>query len=319
MSSLAPLIRTILAKPWIWAYIAALVVWLATVIFTSGQAAGGLLTAAFTFGSFFTLVGIGQMFVITLGPGNVDLSIPGTMVLAATISIKTMDGDPALIPVGLALAIIVGILVGMANFALIRLLRIPPIIATLSSSFIILSVAIVWNRGLRIKPPEILGDFPSADLIGIPLIALLVIVIATVMHVVLNRTTYGRSVTAIGQNARAARLSGVRVDRVRLTAYVACAVLASISGFLLASFSGGAALNMGDPYLLASIAVVVIGGTSVAGGFGNVPGLWGASLFLFLLAAMLNTFGLGEGVRQVLTGAIVIVVIVAASFRKAPE
>jgi ribose transport system permease protein len=241
------------------------------------------------------------------------------MVLAATISIKTMDGDPALIPVGLALAIIVGVLVGMANFALIRLLRIPPIIATLSSSFIILSIAIVWNRGLRIKPPEILGDFPSQDLVGIPLIALLVIVIATIMHVVLNRTTYGRSVTAIGQNARAARFSGVRVDRVRLTAYVGCAVFASISGFLLASFSGGAALNMGDPYLLASIAVVVIGGTSVAGGFGNVPGLWGASLFLFLLAAMLNTFGFGEGVRQVLTGAIVIVVIVAASFRKAPE
>ena len=75
---------------------------------------------------------------------------------------------------------------------------------------------------------------------------------------------------------------------------------------------------MGDPYLLTSIAVVVIGGTSVAGGDGNVPGLWGA-LFLFLLAAMLNTFGIGEGVRQVLTGVIVILVIVAASFRRAPE
>ena len=76
---------------------------------------------------------------------------------------------------------------------------------------------------------------------------------------------------------------------------------------------------MGDPYLLTSIAVVVIGGTSVAGGFGNVPGLWGASLFLFLLTAMLNTFGVGEGVRQVLTGVIVILVIVAASFRRTSE
>ena len=83
------------------------------------------------------------MFVITLGPGNVDLTIPATMVLAATISIKTMDGDPAMIPIGLALTIAVGVLVGVANYALIRLLRIPPIIATLSSSFIILSIAIV--------------------------------------------------------------------------------------------------------------------------------------------------------------------------------
>jgi ribose transport system permease protein len=119
----------------------------------------------------------------------------------------------------------------------------------------------------------------------------------------------------------------VHVQRVRFTAYVVSAVLAALAGFLLASFSGGAALNMGSPYLLTSIAVVVIGGTSVAGGDGNVPGLWGAALFLFLLSAMLNTFsdtiaalGLGsEGVKQILTGAIVILVIVLASFRRAPD
>ena len=75
----------------------------------------------------------------------------------------------------------------------------------------------------------------------------------------------------------------------------------------------GAALNMGEEYLLSSIAVVVIGGTSVAGGYGNVPGLWGAALFLFLLVTMLNTFGAGAGVRLVLTGLIIIGVIVAAS------
>jgi ribose transport system permease protein len=240
------------------------------------------------------------------------------MVLAATISIKTMDGDPAMVPIGLALAVAVGAIVGVFNFALIRVLRIPPIIATLSSSFIILSVAIVWNRGLRIKPPDNLADFSGWDVLGMPVIALIVIGLAAFMHVVLERTRYGRSVTAIGQNPRAARLSGVQVERVRITAYVSCAVFASLAGFLLASYSGGPALNMGDPYLLISIAVVVIGGTSVAGGDGNVPGLWGAAMFLFLLAAMLNTFGIGEGVRQVLTGTIVIVVIVAASFRRAP-
>jgi ribose transport system permease protein len=314
-----PGLRRLLLKPWIWAYMAAVIVWLVTVATTSGQATFGLLNAALTFGSFFALVGIGQMYVITLGPGNVDLSIPSTMVLAATISIKTMDGDPAMIPVGLVLTFVVGIVVGIANFALIRLLRIPPIIATLSSSFIILSIAIVWNRGLRIKPPEILGDFPGTDVLGVPLVAMLVIGIAAVMHVVLHRTRYGRSVTAIGHNPRAARLAAVQVDRTRLVAYVSCAVFASLAGFLLASYSGGPALNMGDPYLLISIAVVVIGGTSVAGGDGNVPGLWGAAMFLFLLAAMLNTFGIGEGVRQVLTGIIVIVVIVVASFRRAPE
>jgi ribose transport system permease protein len=65
--------------------------------------------------------------------------------------------------------------------------------------------------------------------------------------------------------------------------------------------------------------VAMIGGTSVAGGFGNVPGLWGASLFLFLLVTMLNTYGLGAGPRLILTGAIIILVIVAASYRRQRE
>ena len=77
----------------------------------------------------------------------------------------------------------------------------------------------------------------------------------------------------------------------RFVTYVLCAVLAALCGFLLSCFSGGAALNMGAEYLLTSIAVVVIGGTAVAGGFANVPGIWGASLFLFLVVSMLNTYG----------------------------
>ena len=73
---------------------------------------------------------------------------------------------------------------------------------------------------------------------------------------------------------------------------------------------------MGEQYLLTSIAVVVIGGTSVAGGFANVPGLWGAALFLFLVVTMLNTYGFGAGIRYLATGLIIIAVIVAASGRR---
>ena len=85
-----------------------------------------------------------------------------------------MDGAAAMIPVGLGLALAVGLVVGVINYALIRLLRIPPIIATLSSSFIFQSAAIWYNRGLRVKPPEPLADFTTAKIAGIPVIALLV-------------------------------------------------------------------------------------------------------------------------------------------------
>ena len=309
MSALAGILR----QPWLWAWFGALAVWLATAAFTGGRGSGEVLSAAMTFGAFFVIVALGQMFVITLGPGNVDLSIPACMTLAGTVAMKTMDGTAALIPLGLVLALGIGACVGVINYALIRLLRIPPIIATLSSSFIFQSAAIWWNRGLRVKPPEPLADFTTAKIAGVPVIALFVILLALVGHVLLTRTIFGRGVVAIGQNMRAAHLAGVKVERIRAATYVMCATLAGLCGYLLSAFSGGAALNMGEEYLLSSIAVVVIGGTSVAGGFANVPGLWGAALFLVLLVTMLNTFGAGAGVRLVLTGLIIIGVIVAAS------
>ncbi|MEM7445183.1 MAG: ABC transporter permease [Pseudomonadota bacterium] len=309
-------LRRYFTRPWIWSYLAAAGTWLGIMAFTGGQGGGEVLSAALTFGTFFALVAIGQMFVITLGPGNVDLSIPATMTLAGTIAMKTMDGSDAMIPVGLAVALATGLAVGVGNFALILLLRIPPIIATLSSSFIVQSTAIWWNRGLRVRPPETLSDFAVAQIFGVPILAILVILLAIIMHIVLTRTVFGRSVTAVGQNQRAAYLAGIKVEQVRFKTYVMSAIFAATCGYFLAAFSGGAALNMGQEYLLSSIAVVVIGGTSVAGGFGNVPGLWGASLFLFLLVTMLNTFGLGAGPRLILTGAIIILVIVAASSPK---
>ena len=307
------LLRRTFQPPWLWAWLGALAVWLATATFTQGRGSTEVLSAAMTFGAFFVIVALGQMFVITLGPGNVDLSIPACMTLAGTVSMKTMDGSAAMIPIGLVIALGIGAGVGTINYALIRLLRIPPIIATLSSSFIFQSVAIWWDRGLRVKPPTVLGDFMTTKMAGVPVIAVVVIFLAVAGHVLLTRTIYGRSVVAIGQNMRAAHLAGVQVERIRAVTYVMCATLAGLCGYVLSAFSGGAALNMGEEYLLSSIAVVVIGGTSVAGGFANVPGLWGAALFLFLLVTMLNTFGAGAGVRLVLTGLIIIGVIVAAS------
>jgi ribose transport system permease protein len=303
-------------KPWLWAFAAAFAVWLATIGFTGGRGGGAVLTAAFTFATFFVIVGIGQMFVITLGPGNVDLSIPATITLAGSVATKVMDSQNSMIAVGLLAALACGIAVGCANYALIRVLRIPPIIATLSSSFIVQSTAIAYGRGLRVKPPSWLADFTTSRVFEVPVLAIVVIGLATIMSVVLHRTTYGRSVLAIGQNARAARLAGIPVGRIRFATYVLSAVLASLCGYLLSGFSGGASLNMGEEYLLASIAVVVIGGTSVAGGFSNLPGLWGAALFLFLVVTMLNTYGLGAGIRYLATGLIIIAVIIAAGSHK---
>ncbi len=308
---------TLVSKPWIWSFGAAILVWITTVLFTGGSSSVGLSQATLTFAAFSVIVGIGQMFVITLGPGNIDLSVPATMTLSGTLALKVMDVQDSMIAIGLLISILVGIAIGVGNYALIKLLRIPPIIATLSMSFIVQSFAIWTNRGLRIKPPDMLSDFSTSYTFGIPNVALVALVLSLGAWVLLEKTIYGRWISAIGQSGFAARMAGIPVDGTRFITYVLCAVLAAVSGYLLASFSGGAALNMGAEYLLMSIAVVVIGGTAVAGGNSNVPGIWGASLFMFLVVSMLNTYGFGAGVRLILTGVIIIAVILAAGGRRA--
>ncbi|MBN9058740.1 MAG: ABC transporter permease, partial [Rhizobiales bacterium] len=195
---------------------------------------------------------------------------------------------------------------------LIRVLRIPPIIATLSSSFIVLSIDIAYGRGLQIKPPPAFADFTNIQILGIPILAIGGVLFACLAGIALQRMIYGRSVLAIGQNMRAAWLAGIPVERIRFLTYTLSGALGGINGALLAGYFRGASVDIGNEYLLSSIAVVVIGGTSVAGGKANVPGIWGASLFLVLLLTMLNTFGVSAGVRLLLTGLIIVGVITAA-------
>ena len=304
------------ARPWFWAYAAAALAFAATVALTGAGGAGGLLMATLTFASFSVLAGLGQMAVITMGPGNVDLSIPAVMTLAGTLSLKLMDGGEGTEFRGLLAALGVGVAAGAVNYALIRLLRIPPIIATLSASFVFQSVAIWSNRGLRIKPPDTLAAFSTGSTLWVPNLAWASLAAALIFWVLIERSIYGRRLSALGQNLRAARLAGVPVEGVRAATYLLCAVMAGLAGFLLSCFSGGAALNMGAEYLLMSIAVVVIGGSSIAGGNSNVPGIWGAAMFMFLIVSMLNSYGLGSGVRLIMTGVIIIAIVTAASGRR---
>jgi ribose transport system permease protein len=312
----APRRFSLMSRPWVWSYVAALCVWLVTIWNSGGQGGGQILTAAFSFGAFTVLVSLGQMFVITTGPGNVDLSIPSTIALSSAVSMLVMNESSAMILPGLAAAIGVGVVIGSFNFGLIRLLRIPPIIATLASSLLVMSVAISIGRGLKIKPPVPYADFVTATYFGVPVLALVTLVLAFVAQIVLERTVYGRAVSAVGQNQRAAHLAGLSVERTRFLTYILSAALAGLTGALIAGFAGGNSLDQGEEYLLLTIAVVVIGGTSVAGGRASVPGIWGAALFMFLLVAMLNAAGAGAGPRLLLTGLIIIAVISVAGGEK---
>ena len=308
--------RTILKQPWIWSYLGALLVWLAAIAFTHGYGAGGMLTAGLALAVFSVITGVAQMFVITLGPGNVDLSLPANIGIASEVAMKVMDGSDSMTALGLLAALLSGLGVGFGNYLLIWLLRIPPIIATLSASFIIQSVGISYGRGLQIKPPPGFADFTTSQIVGIPWLAMGTFILTILFGILLHRTIFGRSVLAIGQNPRAAWLAGIKVERTRCLTYLLSGALGGICGALLAGYFRGSSLEIGDEYLLASIALVVIGGTSVMGGKANLSGLWGAGLFLVLLLTMLNTFGVSAGIRYIVTGLVIIGVIVAAGGEK---
>src|SRR5919109_2867907 len=115
-------VGVLFARPWIWSFLGALLVWLATITFTGGYGAGGMITAALSLAAFMVIVGIGQMFVITLGPGNVDLSLPANIGLASAVAMKVMDGSDSMVAVGLLAALASGLAIGLINYLLIRAL-----------------------------------------------------------------------------------------------------------------------------------------------------------------------------------------------------
>lgn len=304
-----------LDAPWALSFAGAVLVWAATVGFFGLPVAANVLETALVYGIFMVLVGLGQMLVITSGTGNIDLSVPSTIALAGVIGMHVMNGSDARIALGIVAVIGVGLAVGLANYALIRLLRIPPIIATLSSSFIIQSVAITQGGNLP-APPAALGSFATGRLLHIPYLALAAVVLSLLIALLMHRSVYGRRLSAVGQNARAAWLAGVNVHRTRCTAYVLSAIIASLAAVCLAAVAGGAALDMGVEYMLISIAVVVIGGTLVTGGKASILGVWGASMFLFMMTSILNAVGADAGVRSLVYGVLIIAVTAVAGGQK---
>lgn len=304
-------------RPWIWSFLGALTVWGLTSAFVGGRGAAASLAVALQFASFTVIVGIGQMLVITAGPGNIDLSIPGVMTLAGYLAIGLMNGADGGLVTGLAAGLAVGLVAGLFNLLLIQILAIPPMVGTLAAGFVFQSMAIAYSRHSHAKPAPALVDFVNAHLLGLPLIALVFMALTALVAEMLRRSVFGRSLLAIGQNRRAARLAGVAVGRSIALVYVLAAMASALAGMLLAASSGGAALNMGNEYLLTSIAVVVLGGTAISGGQAAPAGLWGAAALLDLVVTMLNVFQVGAGLRYVVTGLIIIAVLALARGRAA--
>jgi ribose transport system permease protein len=299
--------------PWIWVYLGSILMWVAISV-VNGRVNLGVISAVFALAPFLVLVGIGQMFVISLGNGHTDLTVPNILSLSAFTSTLVI-GTSGSILAGLATAAVLAAAAALLNTGIIVGLRVPPMVATLAAGLILQSATTaVAGRGGVLADPE-LSDFTHFTPWGISLLGVLCVLVTLFFWFVLRHTTYGRRALAVGQSQLAAVFSGIPVGRVVLISYFICALLAATAGTLLGSFSAPS-LTIGDPYLLNSIAVVVLGGSLIAGGRSNLPGIWGAALFLLLLNTLLNTLNISVASQNIVKGALIILVLALVGAEK---
>lgn len=243
------------------------------------------LTNFFSYNTIFSLLALGQTFVIMTG--GIDISVGSLAALSAVIAARM--SPYGLFP-ALGAVIIVGAVVGLINGLAITRLRIPPFIATLAMLIGIRGMALVVSGGATISA-DANNDFQtiySGSLLGIPVPICLLIVAFMIGSLVLNYSRFGRQVLAVGGNEEATRLMGLPVDRTKLLVYVINGILAGIAGMLLAAqtFSGNP--NEAVGWELNAIAAVIVGGTLLTGGKGTVFGSLVGAMLLGLILSVLN-------------------------------
>ncbi|CVI64030.1 ABC transporter permease (plasmid) [Agrobacterium leguminum] len=301
-----------LRVPWIWSLLGIALLW-AIMAATRGNFGPQLITAALMPASFLVLVAVGQSFAMMTGAGNVDLSISSTITLSAFITINLIGGSDGMVAVGILVGVLIGACVGISNAMLILWLKIPAIIATLASGYVVYSLSLLQNHGLatNLVAPSLLA-LTKGWTAFLPNIVIFAMVIAGFAAFIYQRTGYGRMLLATGQNRLAAMRASIPTTFIIAGAFMVSGVLAGVTGVLLAANAGGAFLDMGSSYLLLSVGAVVVGGTPIFGGRVTIVGTVLGALFLTILGTAIRLIGVPGGGQEILQGAIIIGVLLMA-------
>ncbi len=248
--------------------------------------------------------------------GGIDLSV-GAVGSMSGFVVATLVGGPGFgvaILVALAAAALAGLVTGIG----VGVFKVHPLIMTLGMSLVVLGLANVWQIQMVQTGAGVPADFRtigSTLAFGILPYSLVIFVpIAAFILFALRRTGYGRLLYAVGDNPIAARLSGTRPWQVLIALYVITALLAAIAGFLYSGLTNTASVTLMDTQVLPSVAAAVIGGTSILGGRGGFGGSIIGALILTVVSSLLVSLGSPEAVRQILFGAII--VLVAAAYTR---
>jgi ribose transport system permease protein len=259
------------------------------------------------------LVGIAQTFVILTG--GIDLSIGATIGLANVVAVSLpFLNTPGNIILWLLVPTLIGLAVGLVNGFIITRGGFPPLIVTLATGVVWQGVSLFILSMPGGKVSRGVALYTTGKLFNFLPVPLLIIIFAiAVFQLVLKRTTFGRSVYAIGGNETVAFESGISCNRTKIWVYGLSGLLASMTGLYLSGWMNSGDPLVGDPYILNSIAIAVIGGTSLAGGTGGVLGILGGAYIWQMLNNILNLMAVSMFYQYIAKGLILIIALAATS------
>jgi ribose transport system permease protein len=265
------------------------------------------------------ILACGQLFVIA--GGGFDLSMGSLVTLTVLGGSMLAGGNPDNTVWTIAVLYAIGLAVGVINGLIVTVLKVPSIIATLGMLLSLNGAALMWSGGApRGYLPEnfrALGRLVFQDIPIIGILPLSVIILSGLVAVaawLLHGTVFGRQVLAVGDNPRAAELSGIRVGATRMLVFVVSALSAVTAGVLLGGFAG-VSTSVGQGLELQAISACVLGGAQLMGGRGTVVGAVAGALSLFALFTLLNLLGLPQSLRETAQGVILIAAVALSALR----
>jgi ribose transport system permease protein len=254
--------------------------------------------------SLVAVVAIGEMFVLLVG--GIDLSVGAVVALSSVLVVGlTKQGWPTWSAI--VASLVVGIIFGLLNGLLATKFQISALVVTLGTMSIARGLAFMYTGGSNLAPvPADLAALGNASIGTFPLVIVFALLIAVVAHIFLSNTKYGRSLYAVGGNPVAARLSGIRSDRIKILAFVVSGLLAAVGGLMITVRLGAGSASSGTGLELTVIAAVVIGGTSLFGGEGRVPGTLLGVLLLGLVQNSINLLSVPPNFDLVVSGVVIV-------------
>ena len=250
------------------------------------------------------IVAIGQTLILLVA--GLDLSVGGVILMTSIAVAEVSNGRDEMVLPAVLIALAIGALIGLGNGILVTKRRVPPFVATLGMLVLVQGATQAYTLGVPGGfVPEALGAVNQSWFIfSIPLV--LWLALNAVFTFVLKGTTYGRRVYAVGSNIEAARLSGIPVDRIRISVYALGSCLAVVSGVVLTGYVGYVDRFIGVGLELDSIAAAIVGGTAFTGGRGGLLGTIAGVLMIQILSTMALLMGLDIEVQFIIKGLVIL-------------